>query len=89
MALKLSIVDTRFGNSVAEAYAKIGKINGTKDSLSYDVEIFVSADARQNKKAPIEIKRFIVKPLDLSGALLPALYEDLKTHAEFQNSVDC
>jgi hypothetical protein len=90
MALLISLTadDTSIGVAFPEAYAKIGDYFGNKQTIQYQVSVWADAQARLDNKAPVRQDAFYVEMADLSGDLLPALYENLKTIAPYDTGVD-
>lgn len=87
MALKLA-VSTQFGPSADEAYAKITNFYGTKDQLQVQVAIYFNADAREQNLSTVKENAHYIAMEDLKGDLIPAIYEVLKTMADYQGAVD-
>jgi len=88
MALKLS-VPTQFGPSADEAYAKITNFYGTKDQLQVQVAIYYNEEARQGNLSTVKENAHYIAMEDLKGDLIPAIYEVLKTMADYQGAEDC
>ena len=88
MALKLS-VSTQFGVPAPEAYARITNFYGTKDQLQVQVAIYYNQDAREQNMATVRENAHYIAMEDLNGDLIPAIYEVLKTMAEYQGATDC
>lgn len=87
MALKLS-VPTQFGVPAPDAYAKITNFYGTKDQLQVQVAIYFNEDARHNNLSTVKENAHYIAMEDLKGDLIPAIYEVLKTMADYQGAVD-
>lgn len=87
MALKISISESSVGVPFSEAYAKITNIYGNKDQIQYQVVVYASEGARLNNAAQVADHAFYVAMPE--GALLPALYENLKRQPGFENAEDC
>jgi hypothetical protein len=89
MALKLA-VQTQFGVPAEEAYARITNFYGTKDQIQVQVAIYFNEDARhQNMSTVKENAHYIaVEDINGKGDLIPAIYEVLKTMADYQGAVD-
>jgi hypothetical protein len=88
MALKLSVA-TQFGVPALEAYAKITNFYGTKDQLQVQVAIYFNADAREQNLSTVKENAHYIAMEDLKGDLIPAIYEVLKTMADYQGAEDC
>ena len=90
MALKLS-VQTQFGVPAPEAYARITNFYGTKDQLQVQVAIYYDENARQSNMATVKENAHYIGVADLAGKgdIIPAIYEVLKTMADYQNATDC
>jgi len=87
MALKLS-VQTQFGVPADEAYARITNFYGTKDQLQVQVAIYYNEDARHQNMSTVKENAHYIAMEDLKGDLIPAIYEVLKTMADYQGAVD-
>ena len=89
MALKLS-VPTQFGPSADEAYARITNFYGTKDSIQVQVAIYFNEEARHSNLSTVKENAHYIAIADLPEgmAFIPAIYEVLKTMAEYQGAVD-
>ena len=89
MALKLSVA-TQFGVPAPEAYARITNFYGTKDNLQVQVAIYYNEDARQGNMSTVRENAHYISLADLAGKgdLIPAIYEVLKTMADYQGAVD-
>jgi hypothetical protein len=88
MALKLSVA-TQFGVPAPEAYARITNFYGTKDQLQVQVAIYFNADAREQNLSTVKENAHYIAMEDLKGDLIPAIYEVLKTMADYQGAEDC
>ena len=87
MALKLSVA-TQFGVPAEEAYARITNFYGTKDQLQVQVAIYFNEEARQGNLSTVKENAHYIAMEDLKGDLIPAIYEVLKTMADYQGAVD-
>ncbi len=87
MALRLS-VQTQFGVPAEEAYAKITNFYGTKDQLQVQVAIYFNKEARDGNMSTVKENAHYIAMEDLKGDLIPAIYEVLKTMADYQGAVD-
>ena len=87
MALKLAVA-TQFGVPAEEAYARITNFYGTKDQLQVQVAVYFNKDARDNNMSTVLEHAHYIAMEDLKGDLIPAIYEVLKTMAEYQGAVD-
>ena len=88
MALRLP-VQTQFGVPAPDAYAKITNFYGTKDQLQVQVAIYFNADAREQNLSTVKENAHYIAMEDLKGDLIPAIYEVLKTMADYQGAEDC
>ena len=88
MALKLSVA-TQFGVPAPEAYARITNFYGTKDQLQVQVAIYFNKDAREQNLSTVKENAHYIAMEDLKGDLIPAIYEVLKTMADYQGAQDC
>jgi hypothetical protein len=94
MALQLD-VQTQFGITVTDAYAKISTFTGTKDYVIVDVEFFATQEARDAGNPTVHRQAFQWNRADQSwtgvtdtDALTSKLYEFLKTLPEFAGAAD-
>jgi hypothetical protein len=87
MALKLSVA-TQFGVPAPEAYAKITNFYGTKDQLQVQVAIYFNQDAREQNLSTVKENAHYIAMEDLKGDLIPAIYEVLKTFADYEGAVN-
>jgi len=87
MALKLSVA-TQFGVPAPEAYARITNFYGTKDQLQVQVAIYYNEDARHQNMSTVKENAHYIAMEDLKGDLIPAIYEVLKTMADYKDAVD-
>jgi hypothetical protein len=89
MALRLQ-VPTQFGPSADEAYARITDFHGTKDQLQVRVAIYYNEDARHSNMSTVKENAHYIAVEDINGKgdLIPAIYEVLKTMADYQGAVD-
>jgi hypothetical protein len=87
MALKLA-VSTQFGVPAPDAYARITNFYGTKDQLQVQVAIYYNEEARHNNLSTVKENAHYIAMEDLKGDLIPAIYEVLKTMADYQGAVD-
>ena len=88
MALRLSVA-TQFGVPAEQAYAKITNFYGTKDQLQVQVAIYFNEDARHQNMSTVKENAHYIAMEDLKGDLIPAIYEVLKTFADYQGAEDC
>jgi hypothetical protein len=88
MALKLNLEQTQFGVPAPEAYARITNFFGTKDQIQVQVAIYFNEDARQGNMATVKENAHYIAIEDLKGDIIPAIYEVLKTMADYQGAVD-
>jgi hypothetical protein len=89
MALKLA-VSTQFGVPAPEAYARITNFYGTKDQLQVQVAIYYNEEARHGNLSTVKENAHYIAVQDINGKgdLIPAIYEVLKTMADYQGAVD-
>jgi hypothetical protein len=88
MALRLP-VQTQFGAPAPDAYARITNFYGTKDQLQVQVAIYYNEDARHQNLSTVREDAHYIAMEDLKGDLIPAIYEVLKTMADYQGAEDC
>jgi len=89
MALKLSVA-TQFGVPAPQAYARITNFYGTKDQLQVQVAIYYNEEARHGNLSTVKENAHYIAVEDINGKgdLIPAIYEVLKTMADYQGAVD-
>ena len=85
MAIQASI-ETNYGFTSLEAYAKINSFSGNKDLLFFDVFVYMSADARTADKPFLAQKSYELPYVD--GMSISSLYDYLKTLPEYINPLD-
>ena len=90
MALQLNLTTTQFGVPAPEAYARITNFYGTKDNLQVQVAIYYNEEARQGNMSTVRENAHYISLADLAGKgdLIPAIYEVLKTFADYQGAID-
>jgi hypothetical protein len=88
MALQLALESTQFGVPAPKAYARITNFFGTKDQIQVQVAIYYDEAARHGNMATVKENAHYIAIEDLKGDLIPAIYEVLKTFAEYQGAVD-
>ena len=86
MAIQSTYNAPETGLEVNGAYMRIHGYHGNKDGMRFDVEVFVSKQARDAGMQNTGFLHFMcpVQP----GDILPALYAYLKTLPEFANAID-
>ena len=89
MALKLSVA-TQFGVPAPEAYARITNFYGTKDQIQVQVAIYFNQDAREQNLSTVKENAHYIAIADLPKGMdfIPAVYEVLKTFADYEGAVD-
>jgi len=87
MALKLSI-NTQFGVNAPQAYARIANFTGNKEQVQVQLVIYFNEDARKNDLIAVREDSISIALQDLTGNIFPAIYEVLKTMADYQSAVD-
>ena len=89
MALKLAVA-TQFGVPADEAYAKITNFYGTKDQIQVQVAIYFNEEARHGNMSTVKENAHYIGISDLPKGMdfIPAIYEVLKTMADYQGAVD-
>ena len=88
MALLISAVNNTNGQQEVQAYARITNFFGTKDQVQVQVEIHATEEARQAGWPSIQQQAHYINMEDLSGDLIPAMYNVLKTFTQYANSTD-
>lgn len=86
MALQFNFTNDNSGLTITNAYAKLGNFHGDKTNVRFDVEIFVSSEARLDNKQPISHLTFNVPYSD--GMSIASLYTYMKTLPEFSQAID-
>jgi hypothetical protein len=88
MALQMALGDSAVGFNFPEAYARVSIFRGDKNTLLFNVNWYADAAARAADKQTILEKEYQTETPALSGDLVPALYEYLKTLPEFAGALD-
>ena len=88
MALLISAVNNTNGQQETQAYARITNFFGTKDQVQVQVEIHATEEARQAGWPSIQQQAHFINMEDLSGDLIPALYNVLKTFTQYEGATD-
>jgi hypothetical protein len=89
MALKITATNSTNGQSETQAYARITNFFGTKDQVQVQVEIHATEEARKAGWPSIQQQAHYIAVEDLSGDIIPAMYEVLKTFTQYQGAEDC
>jgi len=89
MALKITATNSTNGQSETQAYARITNFFGTKDQIQVQVEIHATEEARKAGWPSIQQQAYYIAVEDLSGDIIPAMYEVLKTFTQYQGAEDC
>jgi len=89
MALKITATNSTNGQSETQAYARITNFFGTKDQIQVQVEIHATEEARKAGWPSIQQQAHYISVEDLSGDIIPAMYEVLKTFTQYQGAEDC
>jgi hypothetical protein len=89
MALKITATNSTNGQSETQAYARITNFFGTKDQIQVQVEIHATEEARKAGWPSIQQQAHYIAVEDLSGDIIPAMYEVLKTFTQYQGAEDC
>lgn len=93
----MQVTFPKYGFTAPSAYLKIGNaiISYHADgwNLGFDLKVYFSSTAKNNGKAPIEVKRYIMDYSTSSGSqdqynAIKAGYEYLKTLTEFSGATD-
>jgi len=90
MALKLAVA-TQFGVPAPDAYARITNFYGTKDNIQVQVAIYFNEEARHSNLSTVKENAHYINLADLPKGMdfIPAIYEVLKTMADYQGAEDC
>jgi hypothetical protein len=89
MALRITATNNTNGQSETMAYARITNFFGTKDQVQVQVEIHATEEARKAGWPSIQQQAHYISVEDLSGDIIPAMYEVLKTFTQYQGAEDC
>ena len=89
MALKITAINNTNGQSETQAYARITNYFGTKDQVQVQEEIHATEEARKAGWPSIQQQAHYISVEDLSGDIIPAMYEVLKTFTQYQGAEDC
>jgi len=87
MALQVNYNSPEFGILANNAYAKIDTFRGNIDEVQFDVNYYISQDARLANKNPIGRFSFTIPYSD--GMTYNLVYVYLKTLPGFENAIDC
>jgi len=87
MALKLPI-ETQFGINAPNAYAKVANFRGNKEQVQVQLVIYFDENARKEELNAVREDSISIAMEDLKGDLIPAIYEVLKTMADYQGAVN-
>jgi hypothetical protein len=88
MALKITAINNTNGQSETQAYARITNYFGTKDQVQVQVEIHATEEARKAGWPSIQQQAHYINVQDLSGDIIPAMYNVLKTFTQYQGATD-
>ena len=89
MALIVNIPTSNIGVSVNQAYAKIDNFLYHTNTLNFSVIFYYNQEARQKSATPIFADNRNINLSEISGDILPALYNYLKTLPEYEGATDC
>lgn len=89
MALKINVSETKTGVSFPDAYARIAGFSGNKNEIKIFVEVHVNEAARRAEAQRIVVKTISMPFSEITGELLPSMYQWLKLQPLFANSTDC
>ena len=89
MALRIQAINNTNGQPETQAYARITNFFGTKDQVQVQVEIHATEEARKAGWPSIQQQAHYINVQDLSGDIIPAMYEVLKTFTQYQGAEDC
>ena len=86
MALKKNYILQIHDQSIVlfNAYCKVLRVLGTKDDLSFDVNVLDEKDGKS-----YQVLSFQFTPDMDGGNFIAQAYEHLKTQPEFANAIDC
>jgi hypothetical protein len=87
MALQVNYNSQEYGILANNAYAKIDAFRGDINEVQFDVNYYVSQEARVANKNPIGMFMFVIPYVD--GMTYSSVYNHLKTLPGFENAVDC
>ena len=88
MALLITAINNTNGQAETQAYARITNYFGTKDQIQVQVEIHATEEARKAGWPSIQQQAHYINMEDLSGDLIPAMYNVLKTFTQYAGSTD-
>ena len=88
MALRIQAINNTNGQSETQAYARITNFFGTKDQVQVQVEIHATEEARKAGWPSIQQQAHYINVQDLSGDIIPAMYNVLKTFTQYQGATD-
>ena len=88
MALRIVATNNTNGQQETQAYARITNFFGTKDQIQVQVEIHATEEARRAGWPSIQQQAHHIGMEDLSGDLIPAIYNVLKTFTQYAGATD-
>jgi hypothetical protein len=88
MALKMGLVNSDVGYSFPEAYVRVIFSRVFKEETLIFCNFYADEQARLDNKQPVKQKEYSATTTDLTGDILPACYNWLKTQTDFNGAVD-
>lgn len=89
MAIKVNILDTTIGVPLPEAYIKVDTFSGEKHNTFVSVIFFATEAAYLAQSDYVMTANFSFSTISLTGDIIPAIYNRLKTLTEFAGATDC
>lgn len=86
MALIITATNNTNGQTEVQAYARVTNFFGSKDQIQVQVEIHATEEARKAGWPSIQQQAHYINMEDLSGDLMPAIYNVLKTFTPYQGA---
>lgn len=89
MALSTRAVKEELGLEIPNAYARVHRFVGNKDSI--DVHVTIHARDKQGDviNRSIETLSFTMPYVEITGEILPSIYTWLKQQPRFADAKDC
>jgi hypothetical protein len=88
MALEIALPTTEFGTPAPKAYAKVTSFGGDANIIRVRVSVYFDKDARKKNLTVIKNASHDIKTSQITGALLPGIYDILKTLPEYKDAID-
>jgi hypothetical protein len=88
MGLQIDMASSPIGMPITGAYCRITRYMGDKNAVRAYVAFWINQAARLAESAPIEERHYDIALSSLSGDIVPAMYDHLKTLGDFAGAID-